>query len=175
MNYSQINKFDVANGSGVRVSIFTTGCAGFESGQHCEGCFNSEIWDFKSGKLFDSNVKDELFDYLSNPHIKGLSVLGGEPLQQGEELLDLLKEVREVFPHKDIWLWTGYYIDGRDHLNAIQRQTLSLCDYVVDGRFIEAQKDVTLRFRGSLNQTIWERNKETNEFVKSQLNNNDIK
>ena len=158
MNYLQINKTDVSNGSFVRVSIFFTGCQGFGTPKkHCKGCFNSEIWNFKSGKPFDEEAKKELFEYLSKPYIKGLSVLGGEPLQQGQELVELLKEVREVFKDKDIWLWTGYYIDGREPLDDVQKEILSLCDYVVDGRFEEDKKDVTLKFRGSSNQTIWKK------------------
>ena len=170
MNYSKIEKFDVANGIGIRSTLFTCGCAGFGDDGHCEGCFNSEIWNFKSGKPFDEEAKNELFTYLSNPHIKGLSVLGGEPLQQGKELIELLTEVRNVFPTKDIWLWTGYYIDGREDLTDEQKEILSLCDFVVDGRFIMKLKDTTLRFRGSSNQTIWERDKENNCFIKSELN-----
>ena len=170
MNYSQINKFDVANGNGVRCSIFFSGCKGFgTNGKHCQGCFNSEAWNFKSGKPFDGEAKKELFGYLSNPYIKGLSVLGGEPLHQGQELVDFLKEVRNVFKGKDIWLWTGYYIDGREELDNIQKEALSLCDYVVDGRFKENRKDLTLKFRGSSNQTIWEKNDE-GIFIKSKLN-----
>lgn len=165
MKYSKIENFDVSNGNGVRVSVFFCGCT-----HHCPNCFNSEIWDFNSGKPFNEEAKKELFDYLSNEHIKGLSVLGGEPLQQGEELYELLKEVRRSFPKKDIWLWTGYYIDGRDKLNEVQEDILSLCDYVVDGRFEEDKKDITLRFRGSSNQTIWKMIKVTGEFVKSKLN-----
>lgn len=165
MNYSKIEKFDVSNGNGIRVSVFFCGCS-----HHCPNCFNSELWNFNSGKPFDEEAKKELFGYLSNEHIKGLSVLGGEPLQQGQELVELLNEVRRTFPQKDIWLWTGYYIDGRDELDEVQKEILSLCDYVVDGRFEEDKKDVTLRFRGSSNQTIWEMNEETGEFVRSEFN-----
>lgn len=164
MNYSQINKIDVANFSGVRVSIFFCGCT-----HHCKNCFNSEIWNFKSGKPFDNEAKKELFEYISKSYIRGLSVLGGEPLQQGQELVDLLKEVRETFKNKDICLWTGYYIDGREELDDTQKEILSLCDYVVDGRFEEDKKDLTLKFRGSSNQTIWEKNSE-GVFIKSELN-----
>ena len=164
MNYSQINKIDVANGSGCRTSVFFTHCKFY-----CKNCFNKEIWDKNSGKPFDNEAKKELFDYLSKPYIKGLSVLGGEPLIQGQGLVDLLKEVRETFKDKDIWLWTGYYIDGREELDDIQKEILSLCDYVVDGRFEEDKKDLTLKFRGSANQTIWEKNSE-GIFIKSKLN-----
>ena len=172
MNYAQINKIDVAQGVGCRVSVFFQGCRGFMVDgklSHCKDCFNSEIWSFSDGKLFDNEAKKELFEYLSKPYIKGLSVLGGEPLQQGQELVDLLKEVKETFKDKDIWLWTGYYIDGREELDDIQKEILSLCDYVVDGRFEEDKKDLTLKFRGSSNQTIWEMNSQ-GIFIKSKLN-----
>ena len=163
MNYAKIEKFDVTNLSGISVSIFLCGCT-----HKCKNCFNSEIWSFTSGKPFDEEAKKELFEYLSNPHIKGLSVLGGEPLQQGQELVDLLKETKDNFPDKEIRLWTGYYIDGREPLDAIQKEILSLCDYVVDGRFEEDKKDLTLKFRGSSNQTIWENR--NGEFIRSKLN-----
>ena len=166
MNYGKIEKYDVSNGTGVRVSVWFTGCC-----HQCPLCFNRDYWDEKSGELFDDEAKDKLFTYLSDPHIKGLSVLGGEPLIQGEELVELLKEVKSKFPTKDIWLWTGYYIDGREELTETQRNILSLCDYVVDGRFINELKDLSLNFRGSSNQTIWVRNNENNQFEKSPLNN----
>ena len=164
MNYSQINKIDVANGLGCRSSVFFTHCK-----FHCPNCFNKEIWDKNSGKPFNDEAKKELFEYLSKSYIKGLSVLGGEPLIQGQELVELLKEVKETFKDKDIWLWTGYYIDGCEELDNIQKEILSLCDYVVDGRFEEDKKDLTLKFRGSSNQTIWEKNDE-GIFIKSKLN-----
>ena len=161
MNYSSIRKYDVANGLGVRTTLFVTGC------KHCcPHCFNREIWDFTSGKLFDKEAKEKLFTYLSDSHVKGLSVLGGEPLMQGNDMLILLKEVKETFPTKDIWLWTGYYIDGREILDDIQKSILELCDYVVDGRFINDLKNPSLQFRGSENQTIYKRDKESGVLVK---------
>ena len=164
MNYAKIEEVDVANFIGVRVSIFFCGCT-----HHCKNCFNSEIWEFSSGKLFDNEAKKELFKHLSKPYIRGLSVLGGEPLQQGQEMVELLYEVKNTFPDKDICLWTGYYIDGSEELDEIQKKIISLCDYVIDGRFDNNKRDITLRFRGSTNQTIWE--KRDNKWVKSELNN----
>ena len=123
------------------------------------------MWNFHSGKIFSDDAKKVLFEALSNEHIKGLSILGGEPLQQGEGLLSLLKEVRNKFPDKDIWLWTGYYLS---ELNDEQKEIINLCDYIVDGRYEENKRDLTLNFRGSSNQTIWE-NKD-GKFVKSSLN-----
>lgn len=162
MRYQTINKYDCANGSGIRTSIFFTGCT-----HKCKGCFNYEIWSFKSGKEFNSEAKELLFSYLSDEHSKGLSVLGGEPLQQDlTELKKLLSEVKESFPTKDIWLWTGYYLS---ELNNAQREVISLCDYVVDGRFYEDKKNLKLMFRGSSNQTIWDNDGKGN-FTKNKLN-----
>lgn len=161
MRYQNILKFDSANGKGIRTTIWFTGCK-----FHCKECFNSKIWDFNSGFPFDLEAKNKLFEYLSNEHVKGLSVLGGEPLQQGEEIYDLLKEVKEKFPNKDIWLWTGYYIN---ELNDLQKKIISLCDYIVDGRFDNTKKDVRLYFRGSTNQTIWINNHD-GTFSESELN-----
>ena len=157
MNYSTIKRYDIANFKGIRTSIYLSGCT-----HKCKGCFNSELWDFKHGKVFDNAAKEYLFSLLSDEHCVGLSVLGGEPLQQGAELTDLLKEVKEKFPTKNICLWTGYYLN---ELNDEQRETISYCDYVVDGRFEEDKADKKLLFRGSSNQTIWKN--ENGEFKHS--------
>ena len=151
---------DIANGLGIRTVIYFCGC-----NFHCHNCQNKELWSFHSGKIFLDDAKRELFEALSNEHIKGLSILGGEPLQQGEGLLSLLKEVRNKFPDKDIWLWTGYYLS---ELNDEQKEIINLCDYIVDGRYEENKRDLTLNFRGSSNQTIWEN--KNGKFVKSSLN-----
>lgn len=161
MRYKDILKFDSANGKGIRTSIWFCGCK-----FHCKNCFNSEIWDFNSGKLFTEDVKKQVFEYLSNEHVKGLSILGGEPLQQGEEMLQFVQEVKENFPNKDIWMWTGYYIHELDEL---QKKIISYVDYLVDGRFEHDKRDIRLYFRGSSNQTIWKKN-ENGEFEKSELN-----
>ncbi len=160
MNYSKIKKLDISNGLGVRVSFFCCGCT-----HHCNGCFNSEIWNFKSGKIFDEKAKNELFTALSNTHVKGISILGGEPLQQGEDMLNLIKEIKNNFKDKDIWLWTGYYLN---ELNDLQKEIVSLCDYVVDGRFDSDLADCRLKFRGSSNQTIYKN--ENGTFIKSEMN-----
>jgi anaerobic ribonucleoside-triphosphate reductase activating protein len=148
MNYSKIKKYDISNGTGVRCSIFFTGCY-----FHCPECFNPELWDKNSGTPFDEKAKAELFSYLSDEHCDGLSVLGGEPLIQGMQLVELLEEIRKKFPNKTIWLWTGYEIDGK--LDETQKMIISLCDYVVDGQFKKDLSGKKLRFRGSSNQTIW--------------------
>ena len=149
MNYIKIKKIDIANGQGISTTIYFAGC-----NQHCKGCFNSEYWDFKKGRPFTDQVKEELFGYLSNPNVRNLSILGGEPLQQGEELTALLSEVKEKFPDKKIWLWTGYYLK---ELNEAQLKTISYCDYIIDGRFEEDKSGINLVFKGSSNQTVWQR------------------
>lgn len=151
MNYNKIKRYDISNGCGIRTSIFFNGCT-FK----CKGCFNYELWDFKGGKPFDEEAKKYLFSLLDDPHCTGLSVLGGEPLQQGPELKVLLEEVKEEYgDNKNIWLWTGYYLD---ELNEEQKEIVNLCDYVVDGPFIEEKSGIKLRFRGSSNQNIWKKN-----------------
>lgn len=149
MNYSKIKKYDISNGCGIRTSIFFTGC-----NFHCPGCFNPELWDKNSGTIFDENAKKQLLELLSDENCDGLSILGGEPLIQGEELLILLKEVKLKFPRKDIWLWTGYEISKVDK-DSIQWEILQQCDYVTDGLFKEEFSNKKLRFRGSSNQIIW--------------------
>ena len=151
---------DIANGLGIRTVIYFSGCR-FQ----CHNCQNKELWDFKYGKIFDENAKDELYKDLSNEHVKGLSVLGGEPLQQGNELYELILDIKKNFPNKDIWLWTGYYIKDK---NEEQQKIINLCDYIVDGCYEEKLRDLTLNFRGSSNQTIWEN--KNGEFIKSSLN-----
>lgn len=163
MNYDSIKNLDISNGLGVRVSIFFTGCH-----FHCKNCFNSKLWDFNSGKIFDLKAKNLLFNYLSNEHIKGLSILGGEPLDQGVELLNLIQEIKNKFPNKNIWLWTGYKILN-NKLTTIQKAIISYCDFIIDGQFEESLKNPKLLFRGSSNQIIYENDK--GKLKISELNN----
>ena len=156
MNYATIKKYDVANGPGVRVSLFVSGCS-----HHCPGCFNPETWDFNYGKEFNSDVINEIIQALEPSYIHGFTLLGGEPFeyrnQQG--LLPLLREIRTRFPNKDIWCYTGYDFE-KDILGKMittweeTKEMLSLIDILVDGEFVEAKKDLALRFRGSSNQRI---------------------
>ena len=162
MNYSLIKKYDIANAKGINTSIFFCGCT-----HHCQGCFNASIWDFKCGKLFDNDAKQLLTRYLSDDEVKGLSILGGEPLQQGKELYDLIQEIETLFPDKKIWLWTGYYLN---ELNNEQMEIVKLCDYVIDGRFEKDKTDGRIILRGSTNQTIWHNENRTGNFVKSKYN-----
>ena len=156
MNYADIKRIDVANGTGIRVSIFVSGCT-----HHCKGCFNPETWDFAFGELFTEDKIDEIIEYMKPDYIKGLSVLGGEPFeyvnQQG--LLPLLRKVKEVYPDKDIWCYSGYLYD-EDIVGKMMvkwpetREMIKYIDILVDGKFVEELKDLKLRFRGSSNQRI---------------------
>lgn len=154
MNYADIKRYDVANGPGVRVSVFVSGCT-----HRCPGCFNEEAWDFNFGKPFTQETIDYIIDLLKPDFYKGITFLGGEPLehvnQQG--LLPLARKIREVYPEKSIWCFTGYDFE-KDVLGQMinewpeTKELLSYIDVLVDGEFIEAQKDLSLVFKGSANQ-----------------------
>ena len=146
MNYAEIKKIDIANGTGVRVSLFVSGCR-----NHCKGCFNPETWDFDYGRPFTRETEDEIIEALRPSWIQGLSILGGEPTEEENAavLIPFLKRVRAVLPDKDIWLYSGYtYEVLRD------KEILTLADVLVDGPFLLEQKDAGLAFRGSRNQRI---------------------
>ena len=156
MNYGEIKKTDISNGEGVRVSLFVSGCT-----HHCRGCFNRETWDFAYGEPFTAATQQEIIRLLKPDYISGLSVLGGEPFEQVNQrgLLPLLRQVKEQYPEKNIWCYTGYLFD-RDLLGESRArceatdEMLSLTDVLVDGEFIQEQKNISLRFRGSENQRI---------------------
>jgi anaerobic ribonucleoside-triphosphate reductase activating protein len=146
MNYAEIKKVDIANGPGVRVSLFVSGCR-----NHCKGCFNPETWDFDYGRPFTRATEDEIIEALRPSWIQGLSILGGEPTEEENAavLISFLKRVRAALPDKDIWLYSGYtYGALRD------KEILTLADVLVDGPFLLEQKDAGLAFRGSRNQRI---------------------
>ena len=156
MNYGEIKKVDIANGEGVRVTLFVSGCR-----HHCKGCFNADTWDFNYGKPFTKETEQIILDSLSPSYIKGLTLLGGEPLEPENQkvLLPFLKKVKEQYPNKDIWCYTGFTFE--DDLLKCSRariaetdEFLSLMDVLVDGKFIEELKNISLRFRGSSNQRI---------------------
>ena len=156
MNYATIKKTDVANGPGVRVSLFVSGCTHF-----CKGCFNSEAWDFGYGNLYTEETEKEILAALKPSYLQGLSVLGGEPFEEANRLtvLGLLKKAREYYPEKSIWCYTGYDYE-KDLLRWIAggrtevEEMLSLIDVLVDGEFVEEQKNLRLPFRGSENQRL---------------------
>ena len=158
MNYAIIKWTDIANGEGVRISLFVSGCT-----HHCKNCFNSVAWDFSYGELFDENVQEQIIEGLKSDYVAGLSLLGGEPLepQNQEALYPFIKRVREKFPNKTIWCYTGFVLDERTGSltnatkNTLYTQRLiSLFDVLVDGPFVEELKDIRLKFRGSSNQRV---------------------
>ena len=156
MYYADIKKIDVANGPGVRVSLFVSGCT-----HHCKGCFNQEAWDFHYGQPYTQETEDEIIQALSPSYISGLTLLGGEPFEPQNQaaLLPLLRRVRKELPEKSIWAFSGYTLDT-DILTGklgdwdITREILSYLDVLVDGEFIQEKKDISLRFRGSSNQRL---------------------
>lgn len=170
MNYADIKKIDVANGEGVRVSVFVSGC-----NHHCKGCFNQCAWDFNYGKKFSEKEEQQIIDYMNHDYISGLSLLGGEPLEprNQEGLLPLVKKVKEKFPNKDIWCYTGFdfekdVVEKMAKNNETTRELLKYIDIIVDGKFEEDKKDLKLQFRGSSNQKIVDVKKslQTGQIVK---------
>ena len=156
MNYAEIKNFDIANGEGVRVSLFVSGCT-----HHCKNCFNKETWAFDYGKPFTAEVEDKLLSELAPDYINGLSLLGGEPFEPRNQaaLLPFLRRVKERFPDKTIWCYTGYLFDKELLSESRARceytdEMLSLIDVLVDGRFVQELYSITLQFRGSSNQRI---------------------
>lgn len=155
MNYCEIKKCDIANGTGVRVSLFVSGCT-----NHCDECFQPETWDFNYGKPFNAETEEELLSLLSPEYINGLTLLGGEPFEPENQkaLLPFLRRVREKYPNKTIWAFSGFTYEelmSKDYPSCIEtRHILSLVDVLVDGRFKKELKDISLRFRGSSNQRI---------------------
>jgi anaerobic ribonucleoside-triphosphate reductase activating protein len=154
MNYSDIKNYDIANGPGVRVSVFVSGCT-----HHCKGCFNPETWDFNNGTPFTGETINEIIKMLKKPYIAGLTLLGGEPLEHSNQqgLIPLVKKVRETFPDKSIWCFTGYDFEkdvmGKMYADWPEtKDLLSYIDVIVDGEFVEELKNVNLRFKGSSNQ-----------------------
>ena len=162
MNYAKIKKCDIANGEGVRVTLFVSGCR-----NKCKGCFQPETWDFNYGDEFTSEVEMEIVSALENPSVRGLTILGGEPMEpeNQEALLPFLVKVKNLFPEKTIWLYTGNLYEELtgmlgEHRSCIDvtERLLSLVDILVDGRYIEEEKCLGLRFRGSKNQRIIDMN-----------------
>ena len=155
MNYATIKSFDVANGPGIRVSLFVSGCT-----HRCPGCFNEVAWDFDYGQPFDQGVIDLILSMLQPGHIKGLTILGGEPFDPRNQgpIVELLRQVKAKYPEKSIWAFSGYLFDqicsGRLGDWEVTKEYLSYLDVLVDGPFIEAQKNLNLRFRGSENQRL---------------------
>ena len=156
MYYGSIKSTDIANGEGVRVTLFVSGCT-----HHCKYCFNPETWDFNYGNLFDTEVENKILSSLKPEHINGLTLLGGEPMEPANQkaLLPFVKKVKQLYPNKTIWCYTGYLFD-KELLNPSRAHTpftkelLSYIDILVDGEFKFELKDITLRFKGSTNQRV---------------------
>ena len=153
MNYADIKKVDVANGPGVRVSLFVSGCS-----HRCEGCFNPETWDFSYGAPFGEAEVEQILTFLAPDHIRGLSLLGGEPFEPDNQraVLELVQRVRRERPEKTIWCYTGYLYEelAANRVGTHSRSLLEGLDVLVDGPFVLEKKDLGLRFRGSSNQRI---------------------
>lgn len=155
MNYMQIDKASISNGLGFRVVLWCSGCT-----LNCKNCHNPQAQNFNAGKLFDQNAKNFLYEQLSKPYIKGITFTGGHPIEQKNfsMVYDLVKEIKERFPSKDIWLYTGNKLSIRDFQSqfdlVITNQLYRMCDVIVDGPYIDEQRDITLPFRGSKNQRI---------------------
>lgn len=156
MNYGAIKNYDIANGEGVRVSLFVSGCR-----HHCKGCFQPETWDFDYGHPYTAETQQAVLKMLEPEYIEGLTVLGGEPFEPENQaaVLSLMREVKETFPDKTIWCYTGYTWDidlmpGGKVYTENTEPLLSLIDMLVDGEFVEAEKDPMLKFRGSRNQRL---------------------
>ena len=155
MHYGEIKNCDIANGLGVRVTLFVSGCT-----NHCENCFQPQTWDFCYGKPFTGETEDELIRLLSPDYINGLTLLGGEPFEVENQagVLALIKRAKEEFPKKTIWIYSGFtyeeLLSGSRAATPNAREILSLCDVLVDGRFKKELKNISLKFRGSENQRI---------------------
>lgn len=163
MRYAQIRSMDISNGEGVGVSLFVQGCP-----FHCKNCFNSDTWDFNGGKEWTEKTKNKFMELIDRPYIKRVSFLGGECLaeQNLDEVLKLVKQIRISFPDKTIWLYTGYELSeivkqeqhekvgGIPDVWSKRWEIISLCNIVVDGEYIDEQKDLSLKFKGSKNQRV---------------------
>ena len=169
MNYCNIKRRDIADGIGVRVTLFVSGCT-----HHCKGCFQPETWDFSYGKPFDEAAEEAIFAELRQSFVNGLTLLGGEPFERSNQraLLPFLRRVRAAYPEKTIWAFSGFtyeelLTEGSHPRCEATDEMLSLLDVLVDGRFVEALKDISLRFRGSSNQRLIDLNatRETGKIV----------
>ena len=154
MHFASIKNCDIANGVGVRISLFVSGCT-----HHCHNCFNQEAWDFNYGQEFTKTQEDQIIDLLKPDYIAGLSLLGGEPMEDLNQkgLLPFVKRVKEIYPNKTIWCYSGYtyeYLLEKIKTQEYTKELLSLIDVLVDGKYVEELHDLSLRFRGSSNQRI---------------------
>lgn len=156
MHYGNIKNYDIADGEGVRVTLFCSGCT-----NRCEGCFQPETWDFCYGKEYTKETEDQLIQMLTNPNIQGLTLLGGDPFEPSNQrtLITLLRRVKQELPTKDVWAYTGFVyekdlLEGQRKHTEVTDEMLSYIDVLVDGPFVIDEKDISLYFRGSTNQRV---------------------
>lgn len=156
MHYGNIKYYDIADGEGVRVTLFCSGCT-----NRCEGCFQPETWDFCYGKEYTKETEDQLIQMLTNPNIQGLTLLGGDPFEPSNQrtLITLLRRVKQELPTKDVWAYTGFVyeqdlLEGQRKHTEVTDEMLSYIDVLVDGPFVIDEKDISLYFRGSTNQRV---------------------
>lgn len=175
MHYSTIKDCDIANGIGVRITLFVSGCT-----NHCKNCFQPQTWDFNYGEPFTEETEEKLLEMLKPDYINGLTLLGGEPMepQNQRALVPFLKKVREAYPNKNIWCFTGFTYevlktDGSHPRCEVTDEMLSLIDVLVDGRYVDELKDLTLQFRGSSNQRLIDMVKTRENGEVTLLPNND--
>lgn len=175
MHYSTIKDCDIANGIGVRITLFVSGCT-----NHCKNCFQPQTWDFDFGEPFTEETEEKLLEMLKPDYINGLTLLGGEPMepQNQRALVPFLKKVREAYPNKNIWCFTGFTYeilktDGSHPRCEVTDEMLSLIDVLVDGRYVDELKDLTLQFRGSSNQRLIDMVKTRENGEVTLLPNND--
>lgn len=168
MNYSEIKYYDIANGTGVRTTLFVSGCR-----NHCKGCFQPDTWDFQNGKPFTKETEEEILSSMDSEYISGLTLLGGDPFEEEnqEGLIGFMRRFKSECPGKDVWAFTGYLLEdllegGRKH-TAITDELLSYVDILVDGPFVLEKKNIMLKFRGSENQRLIDMNefRRTGEVV----------
>lgn len=175
MHYSTIKDCDIANGIGVRITLFVSGCT-----NHCKNCFQPQTWDFDFGEPFTEETEEKLLEMLKPDYINGLTLLGGEPMepQNQRALVPFLKRVRKAYPNKNIWCFTGFTYevlktDGSRPRCEVTDEMLSLIDVLVDGRYVDELKDLTLQFRGSSNQRLIDMVKTRENGEVTLLPNND--
>ena len=159
MNYHKIEKTSITNGIGIRVVLWVSGCS-----LHCKGCHNPETWSLDSGKPFDDKAKKELFEALDKPYIQGVTFSGGHPLEYEnvECICNLILEIKDKFPEKDIWLYTGLMFEDiiepkrckLEHVHLLRATAIKNCDIVVDGAYVDCLSDITLKWKGSSNQRV---------------------
>lgn len=164
MNYAQMRSMDISNGEGIGVSLFVQGCD-----FHCKNCFNSETWDFSKGQEWNEKTKNQFLKLVEKPFIQRVSILGGEPLhpKNVQNVLKIVDEIRVSYPTKNIWLYTGYTWEQimypivtndlnleRDYIIKIRKELVSKCDVLIDGRYVDELRDVSLHWRGSSNQRV---------------------